>query len=1330
MSGLLGGGGQTISNSETAALGITIQTSAYGLALPIVYGRTRIGGNLVWYGDFTAIPHTTTQSSGGKGGGGTKVSSTTYTYSASFAFGLCEGPITALNGAWVDKSYSANAFGTDSAAINEVTSGGVLTTTAEIFAIATASPLRVTVANAATWVDDAAIQAGGGRWNGESLYDQPMVVKHVWAGHASYDTTALTLGVDYTVANGVYLFNTLASNDTFNGSYLEIIYGYLAGATTTLQLSLSGSAALFSGFLGGYPQAAWSYLTSKHAEQAVTYPGVAYAAAGNYDLGSQTSLPNHTFDVTGLLPFAAGTIDDANPRDIVQDVLTNPHFSGVFPLAKVGDWTAYSQYCVASGIFLSPAYDTQQAAQQIVADLMALTNGGVYFSEGLLKVVPLGDTAVSGNGAIYAPPAQAVYDLTDDDYIVAGAEDPVRVTRSSQADAYNQVQVEFCNRANNYNIEIATAQDQTAIDTFGLRPMATVAAHQIASAPVARTVSQILLQRALYIRNQYEFTLGWKYCLLEPTDIVTLTDSGLGLSKYPVRILSIEENDSGELTLTAEDYLHGVSSNSLYPSQSGIGFNADFNVSPGNVALPEFFEVAAADSSTGLAVGVAVTGTSQAWAGCDVWVSYDGLTYKRQGRVNGGARYGITGTTVSANANDQVSVVLSGLGGQLLPASATEAARLATLCILGDEFCAYSNATLAFQNGYFLSLAVRGAKLSTAAAHTAWTRFIRWDDAVLISDPLDLSLITQTIYFKFCSFNTYGGGLQGLSDVEAIPYTVLGTFALGPPPDVTNFTASALPTNGGTTRTIVLKWDALHTLDFSNYELRSGTDWLTATIVQQDIKDPFFTVLNSPAGVAQSYLIKGVDLRGNYSVNAPVTTVPADATVQASALPGDVVRSATVTVDALGNAVIAFDAIVEPQIASYELRSGATFETGTVIASTTSSPFSVPILSLSGLTLWIKGVYAAGGYTSVSFRIAFGVSALNQIQGLSWRVSEPDLVFSWGAVAGASQYVALFEDGGVSRIKVVATPEVSFAIPKYGASVFRVFAVGSTGGMSPYSDLSITLTGIYNYNEIVNISLPITSGTYVNLAFTAANQIKRVSLLGSAPAAPYAQNINDADLYSFGYNLQNLAASALVNTPAAWFRQGFWNEKNGFFESGVLDLGSVLSGKLLLNLTKSITFTGNTAVSNFSQVNAGYMSGAYPQEVTDTKAFLSARLLVANDSPNSANWVEVQNGDWVTSVRYVKLVVEVALAGPLTDVTVTAGFITLDVPDISEQGSKTGVTSAGAAITFVKTYNHISAVLATVRGSARANTGSITTTGCTLYVDTGTQTVDYFVKGY
>ena len=61
------------------------------------------------------------------------------------------------------------------------------------------------------------------------------------------------------------------------------------------------------------------------------------------------------------------------------------------------------------------------------------------------------------------------------------------------------------------------------------------------------------MQRKAYVRNTYRFKLGWRYALLEPMDIVLLTDATLGLAGKAVRLTAIEEDDNGELTVTAEE---------------------------------------------------------------------------------------------------------------------------------------------------------------------------------------------------------------------------------------------------------------------------------------------------------------------------------------------------------------------------------------------------------------------------------------------------------------------------------------------------------------------------------------------------------------------------------------------------------------------------------------------------------------------------------------------------------------------------------------------------------------------------------------------------------
>lgn len=1291
MGGLFGGG-DTISSSEPRIGAMRVQTSAYGMAIPLVYGRTRIAANMIWYGDFTAIAHTTTQSAGGKGGGDVTSSNTSYTYTTATALGLCEGQINGINNIWAGSDLVATRY--EAPPEVQIT---------DEMAVVPASGI-VQVAYAPMFKADAGVKRHGAA----SVFNPTNFAA----------ITPLQAGADYTASKGQYAFAPALIGTTVYISYTYQQSGHDASALQQLGLTL---------FDGSSTQSEWGYLSTNHPDQALAYRNLAYAAATAYDLGSSAQLPNHSFEVSALFDYSpdGGTTNGAKAEEVLVDYLTNARYGVGFDTSWIGDLTQFAQHAKSLGILISPAYVEQSQAADHLKEIATATNSAIFSSEGKLKAVPYSDLGIINTswGAVFIPNMTPEYDLNDDDFLGDSSTDPVKVTRKTQADAYNQVQVEFIDSANQYNVAIAEAKDQANIELYGLRPMEPVKLHLLNTKEAAKTAAQFILQRALYIRNTYEFTLGIRYSLLEPMDIVTITDDALGLDKTPVRIIEIEETPEGEFNIKAEEMPDGVSHAALYPSQTSYGYQLSYNESAGNVSAPSFFEMAVQNTTTGLAVGVAVSGTKPNYGGCEVWLSYDDKTYKKMGIAYGGSRYGIISGSMPATVNAVASVELAGNGGQIITGSATEAKRLATLCIIGDEFCAHTDAALTGPNKYNLTMSLRGVYGTPISSHKAGDRFIRIDDSVLVSESLNTDLIGSDLYFKFLSFNSYTASKQTLAEVSYYKYTITGAMATLPPSDITGLTSSL---DGDSVK---LSWDYLPAIDLSHYEIREGDSWDTATFVQE-VKDSFYTVSHVAVG-SHTYLVKAVDLRQNYSGTEALTVITfGDVAGGSGSIPGASIKSAKVEVDPLGNAIISFTAIKEPQISGYELRSGTTFESGILLGTTSGSSFSVPVLSVTGQTLWIKGIYSAGGYTASSFRIAFGSATLGQVQGLSWRISEPDMVFTWGAVAGASQYVTLFEDGGVTRIKVVATPEVSFPIPKWSNAQFRVFGISSTGAMTPYNDINITLSGVYSYNEIVNVNLPITTGKYINLAFTAANQIKRVSLLGSDPVAPYVQNINDADLYAFGYNLANLAASSILNVKASWFRDGFWREKNGFFESGVLDLGSVLSGKLLLNLSKTINYTGSGPVSGYSKVRAEYMAYATPQEIMDTKAFLSARLLVASDSAYSGNWTEVQNGDWVSGVRYVKLVVEVAMAGPLTDVTVTAGYITLDVPDISEQGTLTGVTSAGSLLTFAKTYHHISTVIATAQGAAKAYTDSPTLASCHVYVDTGTQNVGYFVKGY
>lgn len=84
---------------------LKIQVSTWGTMIPIVYGAMRVAGNVIWSTDLRETA--TTEEQGGKGGPDSET--TTYSYHASVAVALCEGPITAIRKIWANGKLVYNA---------------------------------------------------------------------------------------------------------------------------------------------------------------------------------------------------------------------------------------------------------------------------------------------------------------------------------------------------------------------------------------------------------------------------------------------------------------------------------------------------------------------------------------------------------------------------------------------------------------------------------------------------------------------------------------------------------------------------------------------------------------------------------------------------------------------------------------------------------------------------------------------------------------------------------------------------------------------------------------------------------------------------------------------------------------------------------------------------------------------------------------------------------------------------------------------------------------------------------------------------------------------
>ncbi|WP_439497400.1 baseplate multidomain protein megatron [Bosea sp. (in: a-proteobacteria)] len=102
---LLGGGGKTRLIEGPRLKEIDGLASTEGAPIPRLYGRSRLGGQLIWATRFDEEITTTVTRTKGGGKAGQKAQKTyeaTYNYYANLAVGLCEGPIAFVRRVWAD----------------------------------------------------------------------------------------------------------------------------------------------------------------------------------------------------------------------------------------------------------------------------------------------------------------------------------------------------------------------------------------------------------------------------------------------------------------------------------------------------------------------------------------------------------------------------------------------------------------------------------------------------------------------------------------------------------------------------------------------------------------------------------------------------------------------------------------------------------------------------------------------------------------------------------------------------------------------------------------------------------------------------------------------------------------------------------------------------------------------------------------------------------------------------------------------------------------------------------------------------------------------------
>jgi hypothetical protein len=533
---------------------------------------------------------------------------------------------------------------------------------------------------------------------------------------------------------------------------------------------------IFDGAIG---QPEWGVLTAKHPNQSISYSGLAGFRAASYDLGNNASMPNFSVKLVGH--------PHINTRlsGYIQHFITDPVVGVGFPSVRLFGLNEVEDYLISQDMYFSPyAVDVQEASSYL-RNWCNMANVETVWSEGYLKFKPRYDVA------------GLVAELTPDDFITESGQPPVRMKRSDPADAFNSLRVNYYDVENDYNESAVVFKDQANIDQYGLRPAPNESYNGIKAASRAQWVAEHRGKRKLYVRNEYYFTLSWRWARLEPMDVITLTDPKLGLYNDAVQIIEITENADGLLDFVAEEYngtVNGVED--VPPIQVSFGGGIDQGVAPGNVNEPAIFQPPIALTPSGPEIWLAVSGGVD-WGGCEIWASLDNISYRRLSIVVGAARHGTLRQTLQAGISPDTTNTLRvrTFAGELLTGTTQDAVDLLTLMWVDGEFLAYRDSNFVAAGDYDLSYLVRGAYGTARTAHANGSKWARIDEKIY-KYPVPKDWYGRTIYLKFTSFNKFGLSTQALSDVVAYPHVISNSI----PPTLVNLAATVFQT------TVTLTW--------------------------------------------------------------------------------------------------------------------------------------------------------------------------------------------------------------------------------------------------------------------------------------------------------------------------------------------------------------------------------------------------------------------------------------------------------------------------------------------------------------------------------------------
>jgi len=391
------------------------------------------------------------------------------------------------------------------------------------------------------------------------------------------------------------------------------------------------------------------------------------------------------------------------------------------------------------GFFISD----QQTYRDSIEALQQAYFFDVVESDNVLEFVPRGGNSVVSisEDTLVPPSGKKSYEV-------------FTVTRLQEIELPKRVNVVYMNRLSNYQSSTQYSQREV---TSSLE-VVTLDLPIVCDDQLGKNIADITLFSQWMGRTGYQFSLPVQYAQLEPTDVITVTVSGVA---HRMRIISTYM--SASTTLQVQAIAEDLSTFDFYAAPG----NSTNLLQPTNTVSTttlDFLDIAAFpgdDPTTGI-LRMAATGLSSGWTGAALYRSDDGganygqiLTFTSAASIGTAQNALASGPTAVFDYTNTLTILFINSDSQLQSVSELAVLNGANAALLGSEIIQFTTATLISPGQYTLSGLLRG-RLGTewaVGSHVSGENFVLLDGTIA-KQTMANSLIGKLRQYKPVTFGS------------------------------------------------------------------------------------------------------------------------------------------------------------------------------------------------------------------------------------------------------------------------------------------------------------------------------------------------------------------------------------------------------------------------------------------------------------------------------------------------------------------------------------------------------------------------------------------------